>query len=134
MRLGDVLHLAHVDVVIRHRLEIHHPVADEVREAEDDVIWRLAGLEGDHRLGVEITRRCVDHIDFSTGQLGKLLGMERGRLTHHRHGMRVDGQLAAAVVLLRHGLVGALAGDVPGVLDMRELVAPLVGLRGGGNH
>ncbi len=93
MRLGDVLHLSHVDVVVWHWLQIHHPIADEVGEAKDDVIRCLASLKGDHRLRVEVTRRCVDHVDFRTSELGKLLSMERGRFAHNRYGVRVDGKL-----------------------------------------
>ena len=134
MRLGYVLHLAHIDIFRWHWLQILFPVTNKVRETKHDVIRCLTCLERHHGLGIQITSRRMRDVNSRACQLGKLLGMQGCWLTDNRHGMRVDGQGTATIVLLRHRLIRTFTRNITSILNMWKLVAPLIGISCTGNQ
>ena len=124
---GDVLHLAHVDIFLRNRLKIRHPVPDKVGKSKNDIIGCLPRLEWYHCFRIQIPCRGVDHIHFCACQLCKLFSVQCCGLPHHRNSMGIYSKLTTRIVFLGHRFIRTFPCNIAGVLDMRKLITPLIG-------
>ena len=107
-----VLHAGGIEVGLGNRRKVVVEIADPVRTVEQHVVGALPGLERDHDALEQIPERHVHDVDLGARQLFELLGVEGGRLAHHRHRVGDDAQGAALVGLLRDRVVRTESGYI----------------------
>ena len=102
----NVLHAFGVAVFFRDRRKIVVEVTNPQRPVKQYVVSVLFCLKRDHDPLKQISERHMHHVDFGTGQLFKLFGMQRRRLPHDRDGMSNDVECAPGVILGVDGFKG----------------------------